>query len=400
MMFDAIPDELPDWIKAAPRYCAEPLKTARSLRPVIEAGAAEGARLGYVPYEVIRPLVEAGMWGLRIPREFGGSEVDARTYIDVIEELSYADGSTGWVVMASGFGGGGGLGLGPSAVEQVYHGGEGNITAAQISSLGRADRVDGGYRVSGSFHFGSGSRYASWFAGAFVEHQNDKPVLKENGKPKTIMCTAPRRNIRLKGNWDVMGLAATGSYDFDFADVFIADDFVAGLPGRRKIAGPSHAIGVSIGHVAWALGVGLRALDEIHALAQRKKRFGRTTLIDQPVFQLEYGRQLASMQAARALVHKVFDDWHEEAKLGPVRVETRAQARLASCWATEAALKAGQFAMFSAGSDGVRNNEGDNTLQRVFRDLQVGGTHRHIDGNILIECAQFALGVGDPDSES
>ena len=46
-----------------------------------------------------------GIWGLKVPREFGGAEVDAHTYIDVIEELSYADGSTGWVVMAAGFAG-------------------------------------------------------------------------------------------------------------------------------------------------------------------------------------------------------------------------------------------------------------------------------------------------------
>jgi alkylation response protein AidB-like acyl-CoA dehydrogenase len=398
-MSDAPPDELPDWIRNAPRFCAEPLKTARELRGVIEAGAAEGARLGYIPDSVVRPLIDAGMWGLKIPREFGGSEVDARTYIDVIEELSYADGSTGWTVMASGFGGGGGVGLGEAAVQEIYNGGQGCISAAQISSLGRADRIDGGYRIQGSFHFGSGARYSSWFGGAFVVHEDGRPVLNEKGRPKQIFCTVPRRNVRLKGNWDVMGLSATGSYDWDVIEQEITEDWVSGLPGRRPVGGPIHAVGVSIGHVAWALGVGKRALDEIHKLAKRKQRFGRATLIDTPVFQLEYGRHLSAMQAARALVHKVFDDWYEAAGLGPVPIEIRANARMAACWATEIALKAGQFAMFSAGSDGVRNHDGSNTLQRVFRDLQTGATHRHIDGNIFMETAQVALGVADPDLE-
>jgi alkylation response protein AidB-like acyl-CoA dehydrogenase len=152
-------------------------------------------------------------------------------------------------------------------------------------------------------------------------------------------------------------------------------------------------------HVSWALGVGKRALDEIHALAQRKKRFGRITLIDQPVFQLEYGRNLAAMQAAKALVYQVFDDWFEAAKAGKPSLEVRARARLTACWATEVALKAAQFAMFSAGSDGVRNADGTNRLQRAFRDLQVGATHRHIDGNIFIEASQAALGVADPNLE-
>jgi alkylation response protein AidB-like acyl-CoA dehydrogenase len=398
-MDTAAPDPLPDYITNAAWACPDPLAAARELRPVIEAGAAEGERLTYVPDSVIRAICESGIWGLKVPREFGGLEVDAQTYIDVIEELSYADGSTGWVVMAAGFAGGG-VGLGPSAVERIYNGGEGIICAAQVSSLGKAERIDGGYRVwDGHFHFGSGSRYASWFGGAFAVYDGGKPVMKENGLPVTIMCFTSRDKVRLKENWDVVGLAATGSYDFDFVDQEIADDWVVGLPGRKPLGGPIHAIGVSIGHVAWALGVGKRALDEIHALATRKRRFQRTTLIDQPRFQLEYGRHLAAMQAARTQVIKVFEDWQDAVGKGPVGIEVIAQARLTSCWATEVALAAAQFAMFSAGSNGVRNDGGANTLQRVFRDMHTGATHRHIDQDTFAECAQLALGIAEPGLE-
>jgi hypothetical protein len=79
-----------------------------------------------------------------------------------------------------------------------------------------------------------------------------------------------------------------------------------------------------------------------------------------------------------------------------VPLDTRASARLATCWATETALHAAQFAMFSAGSDGVRNHDGANTLQRAFRDLQGGATHRQVDQDVLTEAAQVALGIADP----
>ena len=399
-MNDAPPEALPDYILNARRDCPEPLQAARALRPLIEAHAAEGVRLGYVPDAVIQALCESGLWGLKVPRAFGGAEVDARTYIDVIEELSYADGSTGWVVMAGGFAGGGAVGLGPSAVERIYGDARGLVSAAQVSSLGKAERTDGGYRVwDGHFHFGSSSRYASWFGGAFALYEDGKPLFNEAGRPKTIMCWTSRDKVLLKDNWDVLGLVATGSYDFDFVDQFIPDDWVSGLPGRRNIGAPIHAITVSIGHVAWALGVGQRALDELQALAMRKRRFQRTTLIDQSRFQLEFGRRLAAMRAARALVHKAYDDWYEAAKQGPVGIEIRAQGRLAACYATETALEVAQFAMFSSGSDGVRNRNGENTLQRAFRDMQAGATHRHIDQDILIECTQVALGVADPNLE-
>ncbi len=391
-----VPEPLPEFIRLAPRACPEPRKVAREIRPVIEQAAAEGEHRAYIIDDAIRAISDAGLWGLRVPREFGGAEVDPHTYLDVVEELSYADGSTGWVFMAIGFTGGA-VGLGPSAADRIYNGDEGLLAASQISSLGKAERIDGGYRVwDGHFHFGSGSRYASWFGGAFAIQKDSKPVLKDDGNPEWIMCMVPRDKARIKGNWDVMGLAATGSYDFDIIDQEVADDWIMGLPGREKnIGGPCQAIGISAGHVAWALGVGQRALDEIHVLATRKRRFQRNTLIDQPRFQLEYGRHLAAMQAARTQVHKVFDDWYQAAHKGRVGVETVAQARLTSCWATEVALAAAQFAMFASGSNGVRNDE-TNLIQRAFRDLQTGSTHRHIDQEVLIECTQVSLGVADP----
>ncbi len=119
-------------------------------------------------------------------------------------------------------------------------------------------------------------------------------------------------------------------------------------------------------------------------------------MIDQPRFQLEYGRHLAAMQAARTQVLKVFEDWYDAVGKGPVGMKIIAQARLTSCWATEVALAAAQFAMFSSGSDGVRNDGGTNTLQRVFRDMQTGATHRHIDQDTFAECAQVALGIAEP----
>jgi alkylation response protein AidB-like acyl-CoA dehydrogenase len=395
-MFDAEPEELPAWIRTAPRFCEDPVKTARELRPILEAGAAQGAREAKLTEEVLRALAGSGLFGLRISRQFGGIEADPRPYIDAISELSYADGSAGWVIMASTFSAGSiGLGLGPGAIEQLYGTDGGFMAAGQISTLGKAEAVaGGGYRISGLFHFGSGSQIASWFLGAFQLHEDGKPVF-ENGRPKVITCCAPRRDIRLRGNWDVMGLAATGSYDFEFPEQEIHPDYVAGLPGRPSRAGPIHAVGVSIGHVAWALGVGDRALDEIKQLAMSKRRFQRATLIDQPSFQQEYGRHRAALDACRALTYAVFDEWFEAAKQGPVSLELRAKARQASCWATEAVHKAAQFAQFAAGSDGVRNRDGENRLQRVFRDIQTGSTHRHVDGNILIEAAQIGLGVAD-----
>jgi alkylation response protein AidB-like acyl-CoA dehydrogenase len=399
-MFHSTIEELPEWLRKAPRHCADPVAAARALRPLIEAHADEGARQGFVPEAVVRAIADSGLWGLMLTRELGGNEADARTLIDVTEELSYADGSTGWIYMATIFAmANAAVWLGPSAVDAIFNSDKGYVCAGQISKLGKAERVEGGYKVSGTFQFGSGSLYSSWLLGAFTVEKDGKPDLGPDGRPQAIYAFGPRRNIRFRGNWDVMGLVATASVDFEFIEQIIPDDFVMNLPGRVRRGGPVYEVGVSLGHVAWAVGVAQRALDEIKAIATRKRRFARSPLIDQPLFQRDYGMNVAAVEAARAAVYKVFDDWYRAAQAGKPGLEVKAHARLVSCWATDIAAKAGEFAYRAAGSDGLRNAGGTNKLQRCFRDLYAGTQHRHVDNNVLIEASTALLGIAPPGLE-
>jgi alkylation response protein AidB-like acyl-CoA dehydrogenase len=305
--------------------------------------------------------------------------------------------------MASTYGiSGAAIWLGPSAIEVMYNKTQGFICAGQTAPTGKAERVDGGYRVSGRFQFGSGAQVASWMFGAFVLHKDGKPELKD-GKPQIIWAFGPRSKLRLhKDSWDVMGLTATASYDYEFIEQFVPDDFVMFPFQRERRGGPFYEIPVSIAHVSWCLGVGMRILDELKALASRKRRPGRQTLIDQPAFQRDFAKARGDMEACRAFVRSSFDKFFEIAKTvpkGKVPIETRAQVRLAACWATKVAADVGRWAYLQAGSDGLRNNGGDNRLQRCFRDLQAGAIHKHVDDNILTDVGTVLLGVQGPNIE-
>jgi alkylation response protein AidB-like acyl-CoA dehydrogenase len=384
-------------MRKAPRDAGDLRAAARALRPLIEAQADEGERIGQVTEAAVRGIAKSGLWGAMIPRDLGGSETTPDVLIDVVEELSYADGSTGWIYMATIFAiANAAVWFGPSAVDAVFNTDGCYICAGQISKLGRAERVEGGWRVSGTFQFGSGAYYSSWLLGAFAVEQDGKPVLL-NGKPHVIVAFGPRRNVRFRGNWDVMGLAATGSVDFEFIEQIVADDFVMNLPGRVRRGGPLYEIGVSLGHAAWATGVALRALDEVTAIAQRKRRFARSPLIEQPVFQRDWGNAWAGLEGARAAMRKVFAEWYEAAQAGKPSLEVRARARLVSSWLTDVAAKTTEFAYRAAGSDGLRNHDGANKLQRCFRDIYAGTQHRHIDTNVLIEASTALLGIAPPD---
>jgi indole-3-acetate monooxygenase len=69
---------------------------AKSLTPLILASRDEGQRLRRVPPPVAAALVAAGLLQMFLPRSMGGPELDPLTVFRAIEEISKADGSTGW----------------------------------------------------------------------------------------------------------------------------------------------------------------------------------------------------------------------------------------------------------------------------------------------------------------
>src|SRR4029079_17531176 len=104
------------------------------------------------------------LW-VRVPRAVGGQEASIGTCLGVFEELAYADGSTGWSVMAnassSTFAA---LYCGDDAVATMFPPGARGIPAEMFGPVGDAQAVDGGYRFSGNYRFGSGCGHAQWIA--------------------------------------------------------------------------------------------------------------------------------------------------------------------------------------------------------------------------------------------
>lgn len=197
---------------------AEYLERAREVAKVIEAERT-------ITRRVYEALAEADLfWGL-IPEELGGAGLDIVSAFKIIQEITRADGSAGWAFMANA--GSMGVAVGfthPEGSKEMFGGAERGITAGMIVPTGKAFRVDGGYRVTGRFQFGSGSAHASWIGVGFVVHDDDgNPIIDEAGMPDARIGWTPRENVEFLGNWDVMGMVGTGSYDYRVTDLFVPD---------------------------------------------------------------------------------------------------------------------------------------------------------------------------------
>ena len=73
---------------------------ARGLTDVLSAQADANERAGVLSDETVALLRESGLVGLWVPECFGGAEVSPLEALESVEALAYADGATGWVLMA------------------------------------------------------------------------------------------------------------------------------------------------------------------------------------------------------------------------------------------------------------------------------------------------------------
>ena len=135
---------------------------ALALVPRIRAEADRIEELRRIPLELADAMSAANLFMLFAPRSHGGEQAHPLTALRIVEELSKADGSVGWVTMISStistiFG------WLPQDVVRAMEGSDGRVRAAgSARSLGTATEVEGGYRVSGRWNFISGVTHSNW----------------------------------------------------------------------------------------------------------------------------------------------------------------------------------------------------------------------------------------------
>ena len=137
------------------------LAEAKKLRPLIESEAEATDRELTLTKPVVEAFTDSKLFHLMVPSELGGLEADSDTIIDVFEELSHQDGSIGWTQMANASATSYCAFLDRAIAEEMVGDKPDQVFAGQFAPRGSAKRDEGGFRVSGSYGFGSGSAHAS-----------------------------------------------------------------------------------------------------------------------------------------------------------------------------------------------------------------------------------------------
>ncbi len=376
---------------------SSPPKLSAAVLPVAEdarrrSDEIEQARC--LPQDLAEAMARSGMFRALVPGCHNGLEVHPGEFVESLITLGRADGATGWCAMVGSTTGLLAASLPEPWAEQIYAADPDVITCGVTAPLGRAVRDGDDYRVSGRWPFASGSRNASWICGGcFVVDEAGEPL---EGMPDVHLMFFPTDAVTLHDNWHVSGLCGSGSGDFEVTDMRVPVGRSVILGGRARIDRALYRfptlglLALGVGSVA--LGIGLRALDELVELAAGKTPTGsRRRLAERAPLQADVGRADAALESARAWMHATIDAAWNSAQQGErLSVAQKANLRAAAANATWSAVEAVDRAYHAGGGTAIYANS---PLQRCFRDIHVATQHIMVAQPIFELTGRVRLGL-------
>jgi alkylation response protein AidB-like acyl-CoA dehydrogenase len=377
-----------------------PTDAARSLRELTATEAAVSERDRTLTPRTVEALWDSGLMQLFNPSEAGGAEPSFAEMIETWIELAWQDGSLGWVGIAN-FPSAAACAayLPPTGFDEVFTAHDNRVTVGgQFFPNGMGAVVDGGYRITGAWNFGSGTGHAHYVAAGFMPTVDGELVAGDDGIPPLLVAVIPREEIVFTDGWFVQGLKGTGSYDYNVTDVFVPGSRTFELFTHTPERGRSAAFRMGLmpitaaGHGSWALGVAKSMLDDVAELAMTKVRMGDDgALANRTTFQKGLSHHTAMWKAAHLYVLDTFAGAERHvAAGGELTPSMRADLRMAATYATEASREVVQWAHLAAGTSAIREGS---RLERAFRDLYTGTQHVFIGEKTYTDAARIHLGL-------
>jgi alkylation response protein AidB-like acyl-CoA dehydrogenase len=385
-------------VKEAARLGAdEILAGAEALVPEIRARAEEVAELRQLPVDLVEALRAAGLFRMAAPRARGGPEMEPRLQLDIVEMLSAADPSVGWCVKIAADSGYFSSWLADQAVEELYPSLDCAI-AGLVAPSGRAEKVAGGYRVSGRWGFGSGCTHADVIIAAALVFEGGKPAASDRaGQLEWRVVMAPRDHWRIEDTWRTTGLAGSGSHHYRADDIFIPDAHTFSFVDGRRRPEPLYAFAgmafVSLAGIP--LGLARRAIEEARKVVISKTSTLEAVLL-KDLSRVRLGIAQAEMMlgSARAYTHTSLDRvWSEVLTRGRPTREARVQMAMSRVNAFRMARDVAQLMCDVAGSPSIYSA---NPLDRLLRDALTMNQHIMAQDAMLEHLGAVTLGEAHP----
>ena len=248
------------------------------------------------------------------------------------------------------------------------HAEAGNDIPVLLSTC-QAERVEGGYRLTGRKQFGSNGPAWRWLGAHAID-------ASAPGGPQVVHAFVDRASpgLTVVETWNTLGMRPTQSHDTILDAVFVPDDRI----GRVAPAGDGSDLFL-VAMAMWSLsliaavylGIADRALELAVASATRKQSMAipRGAYAYNPFVQHQIAEMYLALDAAGATLDRFVADWTAGVDHGEAWVPKVYSMK----WqAVEAAKRVVDIALDVVGGAGMFAG---NELERLYRDVRCGGFH-------------------------
>ena len=373
----------------APGSLAEALARIRSVLAELAVGAGDRDLHHEHPYTLIRQLADAGFGRLRVPREFGGFDVDLPTLFSILAEAGGADSNVPqiwrghfttteilrseadpdvrryWLTKVARGAVFGNAQSEPSAQVAGLGDGEGwGVITTRVHRTGSGERV-----VSGTKFYSTGARFADYIRTA---------VLADDGSRSFVVIDARHPGVEHVDDWDGIGQRQTGSGTTILTDVPVEP---YGDIGRYRDSLRGLDSFVQIVHLANLTGIARSLVADTVEIVRARTRTSRHALTQDatadPDVLAVVGRLEVAALTASSLLHTAAHALSSAHTVGTE--EAFAAAYLTTSTAQigviDAVLDAAGHAFDAGGSSTVRNVV---HLDRHWRNARTLASHNPV----------------------
>ncbi|MBF6214499.1 flavin-dependent monooxygenase [Nocardia puris] len=374
-----------------------------ALLPTLRERAQETENLRQIPEESIKALQAAGFFRLLQPKQWGGLAADPVVFYDTVRKIASACGSTGWVAGIIGVHNWH-LALFDQQAQQDVWGEDNEVRiSSSYAPMGAGTVVDGGYRVSGSWAWSSGSGHADWtFVGG--------PVIKD-GKPVDFgSFLIPRSDYEIDDVWHVVGLRGTGSNTLVVKDVFVPRHRFLSMRTMNELKSPGleqntdpvykmpwgtiHPTTISTPIVGMAYGAYAAHVE--HQGKRVRAAYAGEQAKDDPFTKVRVAEASSDIDAAwRQLSGNVAEEYALLRAGKEVPFDLRVRARRDQVRATGRAIASIDKLFEASGATALADST---PLQRFWRDAHAGRVHAANDPErayVMYGTHEFGLPVTD-----
>jgi alkylation response protein AidB-like acyl-CoA dehydrogenase len=349
------------------------MESAERIGKLAEAENRTAEENSTISQAVVDLIKAEGIHHLIKPKEYGHPQISFNTYTDMIRKVGYYNLSAAWLTYFYSLHNSWVAYLPKHRMDEVY--GTGGLIADIFPPIGKAEKVEGGFMLSGHWKFVSGINYSEWVGvGAFYFKNEGEP-------PEHIAFCVHKKDFKLIKEWDSLGLRGSGSNTIIIEDLFVPDDMVLNFneivqrrrPQPLEVDEDYLYYNVSffpaffVGFPAMALGAAERIIDEYRERTKKRVRIGGQTASESPTAQRVLAEMTLKYQAASGMMREYVDMLNsDEGQYNPALYNGIRVQIIQNCM--DIAVRA--TLAFGAGSLAKGN-----PLEVMLRDLTAIATH-------------------------